>query len=84
MITGQTLAVAVAVIDVQETRYIIAVDIGGTFTDAVIADYKNKALVTKTNSTPANPAIGFNAVENAIELASAKENEITTLFQAQP
>ena len=66
----------------KETRYIIAVDIGGTFTDAVIADYKNKSfLVTKTNSTPANPAIGFfNAVENAIELASAKENEITTLF----
>ena len=38
----------------------IAVDIGGTFTDIVLADRStNSFFVTKTSSTPDNPAVGF-------------------------
>ncbi|MFQ3566968.1 MAG: hydantoinase/oxoprolinase family protein [Aggregatilineales bacterium] len=39
--------------------YRIAVDIGGTFTDLVMADGEKKATITgKVLTTPANPAIG--------------------------
>jgi|TARA_B110000238_G_scaffold82900_1_gene91266 predicted NBD/HSP70 family sugar kinase len=38
----------------------IAIDIGGTFTDSVIANKNGKIFkVAKTASTPANPSEGF-------------------------
>ena len=39
--------------------YRLGIDSGGTFTDVVLFDDKRKTLhITKTPSTPANPAIG--------------------------
>ena len=60
-ITGQTLAVTVGhKMPSRSKRISIAVDIGGTFTDIVLADRSNNSFfVTKTSSTPDNPALGF-------------------------
>ncbi len=38
---------------------VVGVDVGGTFTDLILADLaKQKLTIHKTPSTPANPAIG--------------------------
>lgn len=47
----------------------IAVDIGGTFTDCVILDHGGQRLVTKSLTTPENPAQG---VLDCIDLAARK------------
>ena len=49
----------------------IAIDIGGTFTDSVIANKNGKIFkVAKTASTPANPSEGFiKSVAKVLKLA---------------
>ena len=38
----------------------LGVDVGGTFTDLVLADLEQrKVTIHKTPSTPSNPALGF-------------------------
>jgi N-methylhydantoinase A len=37
----------------------IAIDTGGTFTDAVLTDEKQKVSVSKVETTPADPAKGI-------------------------
>ncbi|MBI2917301.1 MAG: hydantoinase/oxoprolinase family protein [Chloroflexi bacterium] len=37
----------------------LGVDVGGTFTDAVVVDEKGRVSVFKTPTTPANPSLGF-------------------------
>ena len=48
-------------------RYAIGVDIGGTFTDCAVVDLADmQVTVTKTPTTPDNPADGFFAVLDAV------------------
>ena len=63
-------------------RFAIAVDIGGTFTDIVIADNRqNRFVVSKTSSTPENPATGFfNAVEDVLRLAEVEPEAVEIVF----
>ncbi|MFZ8897738.1 MAG: hydantoinase/oxoprolinase family protein [Alphaproteobacteria bacterium] len=60
----------------------IAVDIGGTFTDIVLADRStNSFFVTKTSSTPDNPAVGFfEAIDSVIKLSNANKEDIEIVF----
>jgi len=40
-------------------KYVIGVDVGGTFTDLVCLDEQGRSLVTKTPSTPSDPSIAI-------------------------
>src|SRR5699024_5287350 len=56
------------------TKYRVAVDDGGTFTDVFVFNEKTKdTLVAKTSSTPTNPEIG---VINGIDKANVSGEEI--------
>lgn len=47
-------------LDSHAARYALALDVGGTFTDVIIADQLGEQLwVTKSPSVPSNPATGF-------------------------
>ncbi len=48
-------------------KYVIGVDVGGTFTDLVCLDEQGNALLTKTPSTPADPSV---AIMNGISKVS--------------
>ena len=52
-------------------KYVIGVDVGGTFTDLISIDEEGNTFVVKTPSTPANPGIG---VINALDKAAAALN----------
>ena len=61
--------------------YRLGIDSGGTFTDVVLFDDKKKALhITKTPSTPANPAIGvINGIKKIVSQVGIESNEIASL-----
>ncbi len=50
-------------------KYVVGVDIGGTFTDLVCVDEVGETTITKTPSTPEDPSI---AVLNALERAATE------------
>ena len=66
----------------QSKRISIAIDIGGTFTDIVLANRSNNSFfVTKTSSTPNNPAVGFfQAIESVLKLSNANAEDIEIVF----
>ena len=45
----------------EQRNYLVGVDIGGTFTDAVAVDREGIVYTTKAPSTPSDPAIGVMA-----------------------
>jgi N-methylhydantoinase A len=53
-------------------KYVIGVDVGGTFTDLISIDEEGNTFVVKTPSTPANPGLG---VVNALDKAAAALNK---------
>jgi len=55
-------------LEVEKVKYVVGVDVGGTFTDLVCIDEAGKTYVVKSPSTPANPGIG---VVNALEKVGA-------------
>ncbi|MCL4133471.1 UNVERIFIED_CONTAM: hypothetical protein GTU68_051996 [Idotea baltica] len=61
---------------------VLGVDVGGTFTDLILADLKKQELtVHKTSSTPANPAIGVvNGLKAICEKAGIRASDINSLF----
>ena len=61
--------------------YRLGIDSGGTFTDVVLFDDKKKALhITKTPSTPANPAIGvINGIKKIVSQVGIEPREIASL-----
>ncbi len=63
-------------------RYSVGLDIGGTFTDVVMADRKTGALwTTKTPSTPADPSVSFfHGIESILTLAHASPAEIAAVL----
>jgi len=58
--------------------YVIGIDIGGTFTDAFIADEMGRVAATKTPSTPLDYSLGFLTVLD--ELAEALGTETGALL----
>ncbi len=63
-------------------RYSIGLDIGGTFTDVVMADRHTGALWTvKTPATPSDPSISFfDGVEQILDLAQARPAEVAAIL----
>jgi N-methylhydantoinase A len=61
--------------------YRLGIDSGGTFTDVVLFDDRKKALhITKTPSTPANPAIGvINGIKKIVSQVGIEPHEIASL-----
>jgi len=61
--------------------YRLGIDSGGTFTDVVLFDDKKKSLhITKTPSTPANPAIGvINGIKRILSQVGVRPEEIASL-----
>ncbi len=60
----------------------LGVDVGGTFTDLVLADLEQrKVTIHKTPSTPTNPALGFvNGVKAICILAGIEPEQIDSVF----
>ena len=60
----------------------IAIDIGGTFTDSVIANKKGKVFkVAKTASTPSNPSQGFiKSVTKVLKLADVDPSSVEVVL----
>lgn len=59
------------------SEFAIGVDIGGTFTDCVIADADGVFVSNKAPTTPSNPAIGFfNAIEVTGSLRGLSLDEV--------
>ena len=60
----------------------IAIDIGGTFTDSVIANKKGNVFkVAKTASTPSNPSQGFiKSVTNVLKLADVDPSSVEVVL----
>ena len=67
---------------IQDPELSIAIDIGGTFTDVVIADRDGTLFeIAKTPSTPLTPSDGFiDAVKQVMDLVSAKEKSIEVVL----
>ena len=65
-------------------RYRIGVDVGGTFTDAVVLDEESgMTLVVKVPTTPDDPSLGFmTALARAIERFQINPNEVGFLAHA--
>ncbi len=63
-------------------RYSLGLDIGGTFTDVVMADRETGAFWTvKTPSTPADPSVSFFiGIEQILNLARSSPTEVVTVL----
>ncbi|MBW1802711.1 MAG: hydantoinase/oxoprolinase family protein, partial [Deltaproteobacteria bacterium] len=59
-------------------RYIIGVDVGGTFTDLVCIDGQGHTIMTKTPSTPADPSIAI--MNGFAKLAENLQKDTRTLL----
>lgn len=61
---------------------VLGVDVGGTFTDLILADLEKQELtIHKTSSTPANPAIGVvNGLKAICDKAGIAAADIDSLF----
>ncbi len=64
------------------SRYALALDVGGTFTDVILAEREGGALwVTKSPSVPSAPADGFfGGVDKMLALTGASAEEIATVL----
>ena len=64
------------------SKYALALDVGGTFTDVVMADRGGGALwVTKSPSVPSQPAAGFfGGVDKMVALAGTGAGEVATVL----
>lgn len=61
--------------------YVLAIDVGGTFTDLVLTDQHNGShVVSKTPSTPADPAVGvLEGIRRVMARAGASADDLSAL-----
>ncbi len=58
-------------------RYVIGIDVGGTFTDCAIVDEEGRIFTDKSFTTPSNPGEGMvNALENVTTARNLLVNEV--------
>src|ERR1700722_14064733 len=63
------------------SRYALAVDIGGTFTDVVLRSASGQTIVDKTLTTPENLDIGFfRAVDSVLKKANVAPSAVTDVI----
>jgi len=64
------------------SRFAVAVDVGGTFTDVTLADlYTGRIWNSKNPTTPSDPSIGFlTGVDRVLELASASPEDVVRVL----
>src|SRR5215813_3618509 len=64
------------------SRYAVAVDVGGTFTDVTLTDLDTAEVSSlKTPSTPRDPSIGFlTGVEKVLALAGAGPDDVVRVL----
>ena len=64
------------------SRYVLGLDVGGTFTDVILADRAGKALwVAKSPSVPSAPADGFfGGVDKMLATAGVAPDGIETVL----
>jgi N-methylhydantoinase A len=61
-------------------KYFVGVDVGGTFTDIVVAGTDGSLVTDKVVTTPSDPRVGVAAgIEEVLEAAGRKPEEITRL-----
>lgn len=60
-------------------KYIIGVDVGGTFTDLVCMDERGNSLITKTPSTPNDPSIAI--MKGLAKVGSKLDKDLVTLLK---
>ena len=58
-------------------KYVVGVDIGGTFTDLICVDENGETTIVKTPSTPADPSLAV--IEGLEKVATKMERYIKTL-----
>lgn len=65
----------------MDNRFRLGVDVGGTFTDAVlISEATGETQIAKVPSTPEDPSVGFlEAVDRILKVASLKPNDVSYL-----
>lgn len=69
--------------DGDTRRYQLGIDIGGTFTDAVLTDDRGEIWTFKVPSTASNPGLGFiDAVDAASRLAPFGTRDLERLIHA--
>src|SRR5438067_11151868 len=61
-------------------RWVVAIDVGGTFTDAVGIAEDGGSTVAKVPSTPEDPAIGLVAAIEELAEAGVAPRGITAMF----
>ena len=58
-------------------RYVVGIDVGGTFTDCVIVDEAGAVLTDKSFTVPGNPGQGMvNALENVTQGRGLAVNDV--------
>ena len=64
------------------TRYVLAVDVGGTFTDLVLCELETGAQrVHKTPSTPDDPSVGFlRGLNEILDAAGAEPAQVVHIL----
>src|SRR5262245_9383698 len=64
------------------SRYAVAVDVGGTFTDVTLSDLETAEVWSlKTPTTPKDPSIGFlTGVEKVLALAGASPEDVVRVL----
>jgi N-methylhydantoinase A len=65
---------------VAEPGWVVGIDIGGTFTDAIATSSDGHVLVAKVPSTPADPGLAFERALGALADAGVRPQSVLMIF----
>jgi N-methylhydantoinase A len=65
---------------VAEPGWVVGIDIGGTFTDAIATSSDGQVLVAKVPSTPADPGLAFEQALVALAEAGVRPDSVLMIF----